>query len=280
MTYRPTTLFCDVDRTLLTHSHELLPEISDAVQRLQVAGIRVILASARSPKGVEHILESLALSGPTICFNGAWTGDAEALVALQQASVSRKQALDVCRLAQQSNLVSMWYDAESVFALSCHAETAERQAAVTCDQLRLVEAAEDFPGDPLKVMVVTAPDRVEGALLHLRGHLSDRVSIVRSGPGLIEVVRADVNKARAAATLARQLNLSSDECAAAGDSDNDIEMLKWAGVPLTVANGTVEARNIASFVGGHCDEAGLSLAIDWLLALPPPESSVRGSQAD
>ena len=99
----------------------------------------------------------------------------------------------------------------------------------------------------------------------------DVASIVASGPGLIEVVRKDVSKATAIEWLATELGFARTDCAAVGDGDNDLEMLRWVGLPLTVSNGVPEARKLARFIGGHCDSGGLVEVIDWLLTLPDPE---------
>ena len=49
-----------------------------------------------------------------------------------------------------------------------------------------------------------------------------------------ELVREDVNKRRAAEVLCDALNLSPDEILAYGDSENDRELLSWAGTAVTM----------------------------------------------
>ena len=49
-----------------------------------------------------------------------------------------------------------------------------------------------------------------------------------------ELVRKDVNKRRAAELICQSLHISQDEILAYGDSENDRELLSWAGIPVTV----------------------------------------------
>lgn len=277
MTYRPKALFCDVDRTILTHDHELRTDVVEALLAAQAAGMRVVLASARSPRGLRHVHDAIGLRGPAICFNGAWSGCFDPAESWSDLRLDRAVALQILAEARSLGLVAMWYCADVVHALREDAKQAGHQASVTRDCLDLVSDWGKVEGGPLKLMLVTAPDRVAPALEALNARCGALATIVRSGPGLIEVVRHGVSKALATAELATRFGLLPADCAAAGDSDNDLDMLRWAGIPLTVANGTPEARALARFTGGHCDEGGLVAVIDWLLKLPLPPPGGYGT---
>lgn len=272
MIQRPKALFCDVDRTLLTHGHVLLPVVAAAVGRAVLGGIQVILASARSPASLRPLCADLGLRGPAVCFNGAWVGDLQQAAPAEELRLAPADAQAVAQCAAEAGLAVMWYDEAGVHAPETFAETARRQAAVTGDPLVLVPALKDLPGAPFKLMVVAPPDALPDALSQLRARTGARAAILPSGPGLIEVVHRDANKARGAARIAAGLRLGPADCAAVGDGGNDLDLLRWAGLPLTVANGTPDLRALARFTGGHCDTGGLADVIDWLLHLPaaPP----------
>lgn len=267
-TYRPLVLFCDVDRTLLTHGHELLPRVERAMAAAAAEGLRVVLATARSPRGVEPFRARLNLAAPIICFNGAWVGDGQAMTPWQERPIPLAHALDIARFCDAAGHPAMWYLADEVQTLPGALEPARHQAEVTGDRLVVRPAVDALEGAPSKIMVVAEPDEVDRVLSDLRAAFGHLVACVRSGPSLIEVIHRDVNKAHAAAFVAAHLGVAASDCAAAGDSENDLEMLRWAGLPLTVANGVAEARRIARFVGGSCDAGGAADLVDWLLALP------------
>jgi Cof subfamily protein (haloacid dehalogenase superfamily) len=270
MTLRPKVLFSDIDRTLLTHSHVLLPEIRRAIERASSSGMRVILASARSPTGVLGVQDALGLKGTAVCFNGAWIGMPGIEAMSRNASLSAPAAQAVAQSAIEAGLPVMWYGASVVYAPEACADVALRQAKVTGDDLVLVASLDQITESPFKLMVVTSPDAVQASLSLLAERCGEVASIVASGPGLIEVVRKDVSKAAAIAWLATGLGVDRKDCAAVGDGENDLEMLRWVGLPLTVSNGVAQARDLARFIGGHCDTGGLADVIDWLLALPEP----------
>ena len=61
----------DVDGTLLDPDKNLSPGAPAAVQRLQQAGIRFTIASARPPRLTQLLLRDLHVSEPSACFNVA-----------------------------------------------------------------------------------------------------------------------------------------------------------------------------------------------------------------
>jgi hydroxymethylpyrimidine pyrophosphatase-like HAD family hydrolase len=75
LTVPPIRLFAlDVDRTLLTSAHRLLPAVREAIMRARARGVCVVLATARSPVGLEPVLSELGGADYAICFNGGWVG--------------------------------------------------------------------------------------------------------------------------------------------------------------------------------------------------------------
>ena len=63
-------LLSDVDGTLVTMKKELTARTIDAVHRLHGAGIHFAVTSGRPPRGMEMLVDPLALSTPLSAFNG------------------------------------------------------------------------------------------------------------------------------------------------------------------------------------------------------------------
>src|SRR5438046_9061831 len=63
-------LLADVDGTLLTHEKVLTKRASAAVAQLGVAGIQFAITSGRPPRGMQMLIEPLALTTPIAAFNG------------------------------------------------------------------------------------------------------------------------------------------------------------------------------------------------------------------
>jgi len=82
----------------------------------------------------------------------------------------------------------------------------------------------------------------------LRQELGDDVYIAASKPYLAEIMAKGVSKAHSLQRLCDSMGIRPEEVVACGDSTNDAEMIRWAGMGCVVANGLPEMRAIADYV--------------------------------
>src|ERR1700751_4714626 len=83
----------DVDGTLLDSSHRLKTEVRDAVCRLAVSGVQMVLATARGPQAVRDIVRQFDFSPWLIGFSGGWIGE------LDEGSLEPKNVRSAGRIA-------------------------------------------------------------------------------------------------------------------------------------------------------------------------------------
>src|SRR5438067_3539431 len=63
-------VIADVDGTLVTREKVLTDRARDVVSRMRVAGIEFAITSGRPPRGMQMLIEPLALTTPIAAFNG------------------------------------------------------------------------------------------------------------------------------------------------------------------------------------------------------------------
>lgn len=261
----PITLFVsDVDRTLLTHDYVLRDDVASALARLRAAGVQVVLATARSPEAVRPYAERLCATGLAVCFNGGWIGDLGTGEARVSTPIPRDEALAVMAAAQESGVVALWYGAGGISTIGEH-PLAVREAKITGESLRVVSAIAGLPGEPGKIMCVRADPDDDTGFAAMRLRFSDRLAVAGSHPRLLEIGPQGVSKRAAVEWVARHLGADQASTAAAGDAENDLDMLHWAGTRLTVENAIDELKRNADFVAPSCDAGGLAVAVDWLM---------------
>lgn len=82
----------------------------------------------------------------------------------------------------------------------------------------------------------------------------DRLNVVSVCPYNLEIIFKDAEKGRALAALADKLSVPIEQTIAVGDSQNDISMIKAAGLGLAMENAKSEVKSEADEVICHCDE--------------------------
>ncbi|MCC6094956.1 MAG: Cof-type HAD-IIB family hydrolase [Eubacterium sp.] len=86
-----------------------------------------------------------------------------------------------------------------------------------------------------------------------------------SVPNRVENSTAEAGKGSALRFLLRYLSIDRMQTVAFGDADNDIDMLRAAGVGIAMANGTGRCKAAADYVTRSCLEDGLAYALMHIL---------------
>ena len=96
----------DIDGTLLDSRRELSVRTIRAIERINSAGIPVILASSRMPAAMRHLQDQLGILGqPMICFNGGYViidkGDLSPTTVLDSVTIPLSICMDIGRLVKK-----------------------------------------------------------------------------------------------------------------------------------------------------------------------------------
>lgn len=100
-------VFSDVDGTLLTSDHRLLPGTLRAIRSLQEQGIPFVIISARSPSGIFPILEEYGFRCPIISYSGALLLDEQRRV-LSSQGFSVALAEELTAFVEREQLPCAW----------------------------------------------------------------------------------------------------------------------------------------------------------------------------
>lgn len=88
------------------------------------------------------------------------------------------------------------------------------------------------------------------------------VTITSSFDHNLEIGGSTTSKAEALRQMCRLLDIDASEMMAAGDSPNDMAMLKEAGLAVAVGNAKPEVKEIADFIAPPHDEDGVAVAVE------------------
>jgi len=227
----------DVDGTLLGPDHRVPPARAAAVERLQAAGIPVILATGKIWPSIQPVWEQLELAGPHVTCNGAAVITAQGeLIACTPLDTDIAAAL-VEELQRRGVAHAVYLDdgtlvtTEHVPALDIISEMGEPEPVIAGIDGRRV----------LKVLAVIGEDD-EG---DLRGFTNGRARTQRTGPRFLEWNAPGADKAAGLRVAVAHLGIDLAAVVAVGDAENDIPMLRAAGFGVAVAAASAVARDAA-----------------------------------
>ena len=300
---RPKALFVDIDGTLVGIRQEITPRTRDRLLQYQRDGGVVVLCSARPWAGMEQYGRELQLErygGYYAAFNGGQLVSAATLQSVEACAFPPQQAAQVVRAAAeteraaQTALLPGWQAAcrsgldlaaartvaDGVAASSLNIMTyrggtlvARRLepyavAEMMANRLKL-EICPDFAAalgfGPVKFLVSGEPGFLSRVFPELKRRLPDCEAVI-SDPFFAEITPKGVDKGRALTAVARLLGVDPADCAAVGDSANDLPMFARAGASAAMANAPEEVRRAAGCGTAGCDEDGVAQFLDRLEA--------------
>ncbi len=267
----PKLVAIDLDGTLLGSDHALSERNLRAVKRVAGSGVSVVLASGRQWHTIVKFAEQIGLppSSPIIAYNGAMirTVGGETLYHQPVPAEAAKQIVRHC-IAGGYHLNYYLDDVLYVRKETHWARLYEKRtgtAAVAGDLLH-------FDGQrPTKLLLIDTPQTTDRLLKHYQDKYGKALYITKTDDEYLEFMNPAVSKGVALAEAAKRLNVSADECAAFGDSFNDLPMLEWAGVGVAMENARPELKAVADLIAPANTADGVAVMLDRLFPVHPQD---------
>lgn len=263
----------DMDGTLLDDEKRIPAENLRALRECAEAGIEIVPASGRMVSGLpEEVLEFPGLRY-AITINGAKVVDLWENRTISSCSMPVETAVKIMEMARDypSDILydayvdgvgytteHFYYEAERYLISPAAADMMRRTRRIFPDNIAAVaETAKEV--DKLNLYFVDGNARLKFYEL-LKGVPGILVS--SSVKNNLEVNAAGADKGGALLRLAELLGLKREELMAFGDRDNDLTMIRAAGLGVVMGNGDECVIAEADYVTLSNNEAGVAAAID------------------
>ena len=227
----------DVDGTLLDHHGVLPPARADAVRALSAAGIPLVLATGKLWTSVRALTDLLDLPGPHVACNGSVVFDADGRL-IRTSLLDAGVADEVAAVLAARRIPHALY-LEDGSLVTARLDAAHDVLPVLGEPLPTV-AGRSGRG-VLKVLAILGPDD-EG---ELRTLAADVARVQRTGPRFLEWNAADADKATGLASVTELLGIPMGDVLAVGDAENDVPMLRAAGIGVAVVGASPAASGAA-----------------------------------
>ena len=257
-------IFSDIDGTLLNKKKEITPATAEAIRTLVARGIPFVPVSARPPAGIYPITtKMLGLSLPIICYGGAYvlseTGAVLADDTIPHEEARRLLAELNAGYAQKASI--NFYAGAHWYVTDEDGPRVRKEEAITGARAEVVPdlmALLDQRIFPHKILLMGEPDFIAASETRLDADFP-MLHVVRSAPALLEITDKNVSKASGIAALLDFYHLTAEDALAFGDNYNDLEMLRYTGDSVAMANAPEEVKQAARHVTASCDEDGIAV---------------------
>ncbi|AJS57277.1 Cof-type HAD-IIB family hydrolase [Paenibacillus sp. IHBB 10380] len=282
-------LALDMDGTLLNPDKQITPAVHDALATWLHNGGRLTIASGRFPASVWLHAKATEMNFPLIALNGSVIVNEGTGQLISGKPLSPKHANQLIKLIESQGAYIHLYGYNVLYVNELNSINAQWPLAnvvVTTDKPLTEENYRDQigfiqvePVDDLREFLSVRTEPIyKATIISDDSDLLDKLMnelqtwnvfvITRTGTRRFDVNPYGVSKQSALEYLCREHQIPSVRVAAVGDYDNDIEMLKWAGLGIAMGNAEEQVKQISSIVTSSNQEDGVAQAVLKYLIRP------------
>lgn len=249
-------IFCDMDGTLLMSDHTISEENKAAILAAQDTGVKFHLATGRIYPAAKMYAKQLGITNPLVCCNGAIVVDPVNDATLAEFPLSNESLRELIRICREADVYFHFYNKNTIFAekyeriikyfseLSMSLPEDERiYTEVVPDSMEVLERG--FPLYKLGIYYSGTPE--DDALVE-RLCAVPGVQGFKSLATMVDFMAVGVDKGKGIAEVTRMNGWEPEEVMAIGDNENDIGMIRYAGIGVAMDNAVDSLKDAADAV--------------------------------
>lgn len=253
----------DLDGTLLDSSGKIPEKNREALARAIERGVAATIATGRMFGSASKFAAQIGVSVPMICYNGAMVRHPNGET-LYHHKLDMDIALEILAVfKERGTYVQSYIDDELYIKDSDASEFRYYLAHYGIMGQAIGDALYAPTTAPTKLLAMTSGiDETHALMKKFSEMFGEKLYVTSSNPEFVELMNPIVNKARSLVDLASSLGLDMSEVMALGDGENDVEMLRAAGIGVAMGNARERAKNAADDIAPTNDECGVAWAVE------------------
>jgi Cof subfamily protein (haloacid dehalogenase superfamily) len=268
-------LVLDIDGTLLDEQNLIRPRTYAAIGRARAAGVVVMLATGRSSWGTREVMDQLELDTPAVVVNGAGVYDRREDRLIRYYTLPEPMVMNLLAYSWREELLPVVSSPNGQFAR----QPVGPETGILADlrSLQLV-APEDLPRRDVTRVTLFSLKHPDSNSLHrdvvraagdhpayyTHFPLSALAHFRASTAQVVDAQPDCAGKAEALRVLKERYGIEAARVVAVGDANNDIPILRVAGLGVAMGNGSPEAKAVAGRIIGDNDSDALAELIEEL----------------
>lgn len=245
--------FFDVDGTLFSHqTNQVPPSTREAIAALQARGIPCIVATGRHPVELAALpIEEIGFDA-YLLMNGQMMLDRQKNM-LFSIPISGKAKQTLLEHFENHRYPSLILEEKDIYLNFLSDRVLQAQAYFSLPMPKI----DTYRGNEIYQFCLYMPDEEE----YLLEAIADDCAITRWHNYGIDLVAKGGGKMAGIRRYLDSIGAAPDEIIAFGDGENDVEMLRFAGIGVAMGNAAESARTAADYVTADIDDDGIAKAL-------------------
>lgn len=261
----------DLDGTLVTDNKKLTKRTIEDIKKAIEINVKIVISSARAFYRLEKYIDELELKRAdfyTICFNGGMIVENITGNILYSQNLSTEEVKEIISLGKKLKAPMMLYSKDRNHVEQIPEITLKNSKGInfkTEDFSKInFELEENFI---YKIAFIDEPERIKEMKNHIPDMIKSKYEITSSVPEYIEFVKKGIKKSESLKFIMKKYKIKQEEIIAIGDGENDIEMIKYAGLGVAVANADNKVKENSDYITASNNEDGVGKVIEKFLLI-------------
>ena len=260
----------DIDGTFLNDKHEVQQSHIDALLKAKEKGHINVLCSGRPYFDMIPVLDQVpnGLFDFAICNNGAYNVDLTTMKRIMENEVPKELLKEVRSLSSISKFAFAIHTIDGVYRGKLWGDDEETPKWFYTNNENMEEKMKHFISWDEAVSKAMKERISQISLIGTKENIQEALSVIKSKEHNVDIhiageIYLDVNpdgisKQTGIENLSKMVNIPVSEFVVFGDSGNDLQMLRGAGLGVAMGNATVEAKDAANIVIGNNNTTALA----------------------
>ncbi|MBC8587980.1 Cof-type HAD-IIB family hydrolase [Paratissierella segnis] len=257
-------LALDLDGTLLNENHEISETNKHMLYEAKKRGVKIILISGREPKAVKYFGNELKLNELIAGLNGGMITDSKAEKIFFNEFIDENLAKKVVYSVEYENLCCVVFIGGKIFTKDksdLRFRIFENYAVMDIGEvgkLSIFLGNESFWNKISKILLIDDNKKLNSYKESLLSSDFMELTMQFSLPHFLEIYSGAVSKGRALEYISKFYGIRRDQIIAIGDGENDIDMIKFAGLGVSMGNAPDIVKKSSDIVTLSNNEDGVS----------------------
>lgn len=246
-------VFFDLDGTLISDTTGEIPKSArNAVDQLRKNGVKIFTATGR------HISEIRDLPADDIKFDGYITLNGQLCLDSQEellysVPVSSTDVKQILHVFEEGHVPVMLVEKDKMYISFIDEKVRTAQAAIHTP----VPDIGIYSGEPVYQCNLFTDEKTAEDIV---ARLSD-CKMSRWNPYAVDIISKSGGKVAGIRQIMRHYGIQQNEIMAFGDGENDMDMLRYAGIGVAMGNADREVKECADYITEHVDADGMENAL-------------------
>jgi len=246
---------CDLDGTLLNDGVQISKNNLEHIRQARQSGVPVVITTGRSYAKAKQYIREIDTGDPAVVFTGAVIYEDDKI--LRAATLKNELINDVLKLLKDMDYSPIVYPKDNNKYYESFGSYHEEYISFSKGfdgKLIKVDDLMKMPWENV-IRISVIGSEYDMQLLHrvTKQRFGSSITSVdtyfpAAGVSIFEVLDSSSSKSKALDFLCRRFNISQEEVIACGDNNNDIDMIRWAGLGICMKNGMRGVVRIADYV--------------------------------